>query len=60
MKSLTKFKAEAIMHLERFETYKDSPDEQIRRKVHCELDRFLMENRELVIQSIAKRRKFFR
>lgn len=30
-----------------YEIHKDSQDETIRRKVHMDLDRFLMENREV-------------
>lgn len=55
MRSVLKRKhAEAARLLELYATYKDSEHEWKRRKVHVDLDRFLMENRETAIMCIER------
>ena len=49
IKKLIKLRDAAEMHREKYEVYHNSNDEWRRRKVICELDRFLMENRETAI-----------
>lgn len=54
MSALTKKHEEAKRLLECFVLHKDSPDIEMRRKVHLDLDRFLMENRETAIVCIER------
>ena len=49
MSALTRKHAEAKRLLETFTIYKDHEDQDMRRKAHVDLDRFLMENRETAI-----------
>ena len=53
-KKLIKLRDEAALHRDKYETYKDSSDEWLRRKVAVDLDRFLMEHREVAIILIAE------
>lgn len=46
-RQLTKLHDEAARLLTLYEEYKDSEDAVLRRRVHVDLDRFLMENREI-------------
>lgn len=48
-RKLAKLRNEAAQILATYETHKDSEDERIRRKVHLDVDRFLMENRETAL-----------
>lgn len=43
---LTKLRDEAARLLELYELHKDSEDEVMRRRVHLDLDKFLMQHRE--------------
>lgn len=45
MSELTQLHSEALRLLTTYEEYKDSPNEHLRRKVHLDLDRFLMQHR---------------
>ena len=54
MSALTRKHEEAKRLLECFILHKDSPDIEMRRKVHLDLDRFLMENRETAIVCIER------
>ena len=54
MSALTKKHEEAKRLLETYILHKNSPDEEVRRKVHLDLDRFLMENRETAIVCIER------
>ena len=54
MSALTRKHEEAKRLLETFVLHKDSPDEEVRRKVHLDLDRFLMENRETAIVCVER------
>lgn len=54
MSALTRKHEEAKRLLECFVLHKDSPDIEMRRKVHLDLDRFLMENRETAIVCIER------
>lgn len=47
MSELTRLHAEALRLLTVYLEYKDCNDEFMRRKVHLDLDRFLMEHREI-------------
>ncbi len=47
MSEMTRLHGEALRLLTVFEEYKNSPDEYMRRKAHIDLDRFLMEHREV-------------
>lgn len=47
MSELTRLKDEASRLLTLYEEYKNCNDEYMRRKVHIDLDRFLMEHREV-------------
>ena len=47
MSEMTRLHSEALRLLTVFEEYKNSPDEYMRRKAHIDLDRFLMEHREV-------------
>jgi hypothetical protein len=49
MSELTRLRDEADRLLTTYIVYKDCNDQIIRRKVHVELDRFLMHNREAAI-----------
>ena len=49
MSELTRLKDEATRLLTVYEEYKDSTDEFKRRKAHLDLDRFLMEHREVAM-----------
>lgn len=49
MSALTKKHEEVKRLLELYTIYKDSPDDWRKRKVHVDLDRFLMDNREAAI-----------
>lgn len=46
VKELTKLRDEAERLLETYTLFKDSDDENLRRKAHLDLDRFLMQHRE--------------
>lgn len=50
---LTKLRDEAARLLELYELHKDSDDERLRRRVHVDLDRFLMRHREEAILLIV-------
>lgn len=56
MSELTRLKDEATRLLTIYEEHKDSDDETLRRMAHVNLDRFLMEHREisavLVVQGL--------
>lgn len=54
MSALTRKRDEARRLLELYTAYKDSKDDWRRRKVHIDLDRFLMENRETAIMCIER------
>lgn len=54
MSALTRKHEEAKRLLETYTLHKDSPDMEVRRKVHLDLDRFLMENRETAIVCIER------
>jgi hypothetical protein len=47
MSELTRLHDEALRLLTVYDEYKDSSDEYLRRKVHIDLDRFLMQHREI-------------
>lgn len=47
MSELTRLHAEALRLLTVYMEYKDCNDEFMRRKVHVDLDRFLMQHREI-------------
>lgn len=47
MSELTRLKDEATRLLTVYEEYKNCNDDYMRRKVHVDLDRFLMEHREV-------------
>lgn len=49
MSELTRKRDEAKRLLEVYTIYKDHEDPDMRRKAHVDLDRFLMENREIAI-----------
>lgn len=49
MSALTRKQDEVKRLLETYMLYKDCNDEYMRRKVHLDLDRFLMENRDTAI-----------
>lgn len=49
MSALTQKHDEIKRLFEIYTIYKDSPDDWRRRKAHLDLDRFLMENREIAI-----------
>lgn len=46
LSELTRLKDEATRLLALYELYKDSDNEHMRRKVHVDIDKFLMQNRE--------------
>lgn len=46
IKELSKLRDEAERLLETYTLFKDSEDENLRRKAHLDLDRFLMQHRE--------------
>lgn len=54
MSLLTRKLDEAKRLLELYTIYKDSDDNWRRRKAHVDLDRFLMENREMAIMCIEQ------
>lgn len=54
MSLLTRKLDEAKRLLELYTAYKDSGDDWRRRKAHVDLDRFLMENREMAIMCIEQ------
>ena len=54
MSALTRKHEEAKRLLETYTLHKNSPDDEVRRKVHLDLDRFLMENRETAIVCIER------
>ena len=54
MSALTRKLEEARRLSETYRLHKDSPDEFIRRKVHLDLDKYLMENRETAIVCIER------
>lgn len=54
MSLMTRKLDEAKRLLELYTIYKDSDDAWRRRKVHVDLDRFLMENREMAIMCIEQ------
>lgn len=54
MSALTQKHDEVKRLLELYSLYKDSDDDWRRRKVHLDLDRFLMENRETAILCIER------
>ena len=54
MSVLTRKHEEAKRLLETYTLHKDSPDIEMRRKVHLDLDRFLMENRETAIVCVER------
>jgi hypothetical protein len=54
MSLLTRKLDEAKRLLELYTTYKDSDEAWRRRKAHVDLDRFLMENREMAIMCIEQ------
>ena len=54
MSLLTRKLDEAKRLLELYMIYKDSEDDWRRRKAHVDLDRFLMENREMAIMCIER------
>lgn len=54
MSALTRKHEEAKRLLETYTLHKNSPDTEVRRKVHLDLDRFLMENRETAIVCIER------
>ena len=54
MSKLTRKHEEAKRLLETYTLHKNSPDEEVRRKVHLDLDRFLMQNRETAIVCIER------
>jgi hypothetical protein len=54
MSLLTRKLDEAKRLLELYTIYKDSDDDWRRRKAHVDLDRFLMENREMAIMCIEQ------
>lgn len=47
MSKLTRLHEEALRLLTTYEEHKNSTDEHMRRKAHLDLDRFLMEHREV-------------
>jgi hypothetical protein len=47
MSKLTRLHDEATRLLTVYEEHRDNKDESMRRKAHVDLDRFLMENREI-------------
>lgn len=49
LSELTRLKDDATRLLTLYELYKDSDYDYMRRKVHLDLDKFLMENRETAI-----------
>lgn len=49
IKELSKLRDEAERLLETYTDFKDSEDENLRRKAHLDLDRFLMQHREEAI-----------
>lgn len=54
MSELTRLRDEAIRLHTIYDMHKDSEDESLRRKVHLDLDRFLMEHRETAIILMAE------
>ena len=54
MSALTRKHEEAKRLLETYTLHKNSPDVELRRKVHLDLDRFLMENRETAIVCVER------
>jgi hypothetical protein len=54
MSALTRKHEEAKRLLETYTLHKDNPDIEVRRKVHLDLDRFLMENRETAIVCVER------
>lgn len=54
MSLMTRKLDEAKRLLELYTLYKDSEDDWRRRKAHVDLDRFLMENREMAIMCIEQ------
>lgn len=48
MSKLTRLHDEALRLLTVYDEYKESDNETLRRKAHVDLDRFLMEHREVV------------
>ncbi len=54
MSALTRKHEEAKRLLECYTLHKNSPDDELRRKVHLDLDRFLMENRETAIVCVER------
>ena len=53
-RKLIRLRDEAWEHREKYELHKDSPDDWLRRKVHHDLDRWLMEHREAAIVIITE------
>lgn len=49
MSALTRKLDEVRRLQETYSIYKDSEDDRVRRKVHLDVDRFLMENREVAL-----------
>lgn len=58
MSKLTRLHDEALRLLTVYEEYKDSGDEFMRRKAHLDLDRFLMEHREVAALLIVQGLRF--
>lgn len=54
MSRLTQARDEAARLHECYMLHRDSEDEDMRRKAHLDLDRYLMENRELAIMCIEQ------
>ena len=54
MSELTRLRDEAVRLHTIYDIHKNSEDESLRRKVHLDLDRFLMENRETAVLLMAE------
>lgn len=54
MSKLTRLRDEALRLLTTYEEHKDSEDATMRRKAHLELDKFLMENRDVAAMLMVK------
>lgn len=54
MSALTRLRDEAQRLLTTYEDHKNSEDDILRRKVHIDMDRFLMENRETAMLLVVK------
>jgi len=54
MSAITRLQEEALRLLTTYEEHKNSEDGYMRRKAHVDLDRFLMENREVAIMCMER------